>query len=71
MANKTPSENNTVMDYAEHDRTYHMFLTGAKWMTVASVALLIAMALGFFAGFGLFGGMVAFVVLLVLAYFFA
>lgn len=32
------------MDYAEHEKTYKMFLVMAKWTTIVSVAILVLMA---------------------------
>jgi len=58
-----------AMDYAEHERTFALFMALTKWGTIATVALLIAMAFGFFAGGGLFGGTLVFVALLVLSWF--
>ncbi len=57
------------MDYPEHERTYSLFLTITKWGTIATVAVLIAMAFGFFAGGGLFGGTLVFVLLLAVSWF--
>lgn len=57
---------NPVMDYAEHDKTYAMFLAGTKWGTVACVGLMIAMAFGFFAGFGLIGGTIVWAIVIAL-----
>lgn len=57
------------MDYQEHEQTFSLFLTLTKWGTIATAALLIAMAFGFFAGGGLVGGTVAFVLLLIVARF--
>ena len=34
----------TAMDYAEHERTYQLFITMTKWSTVALVALMVFMA---------------------------
>ncbi len=64
------TENNAVMDYPEHERTFALFMFGAKWLTAIVVALLVAMAFGFFAGAGFFGGLVAFVALCAVAWFF-
>lgn len=61
----------TVMDYPEHERTYEMFLTGSKWLTIISCALLIGMAFGFFAGGGFFGGLIVFLAVNIAAYFIA
>lgn len=60
----------TVMDYPEHERTFDMFIKGSKLLTMITVALLIAMAFGFFAGGGLIGGTIAFFFLAVIGYFF-
>ena len=55
------------MDYPEHEETYSLFLTLTKWGTVVCVVLLIAMAIGFFGGGGLVGGIIAFIVLMIAA----
>ncbi|QKV20345.1 aa3-type cytochrome c oxidase subunit IV [Oricola thermophila] len=64
-----PAETGAEMDYGEHERTFSMFLALTKWLVILSVSLLVAMAFGFFAGGGLFGGIVLFIVLNALAYF--
>lgn len=72
MAEDHPSgaaETGADMDYPEHERTYGMFVAMSKWGVIACAALLIAMAFGFFAGGGLFGGVIAFAALIILAYF--
>ncbi len=58
-----PVETGAPMDYSEHEKTYEMFLACAKWGTVHLVALMIAMAAGFFGGAGLLGGLIVFIVL--------
>lgn len=58
-----PVETGAPMDYAEHEKTYEVFLAGAKWGTMAIIVLLIAMAAGFFAGVGLIGSFILFVIL--------
>jgi hypothetical protein len=58
-----PVETGASMDYAEHEKTYEKFLAAAKWGTIHVVALMIAMAAGFFGGAGLLGGLVVFLVL--------
>jgi hypothetical protein len=58
-----------AMDYAEHDRTYAGFLWLTKWTVAANVALLVAMAFGFFGGFGLIGGTLVFALLLVASWY--
>jgi hypothetical protein len=64
-----PAETGAEMDYAEHERTFAMFLSMSKWLVALCVALMVAMAFGFFGGGGLFGGIVVFVILTVLAFF--
>lgn len=58
-----PAEVGAPMDHMAHEKTYEAFLAAAKWGTVVIVALLIAMAGGFFGGLGLIGGLVLFIIL--------
>jgi hypothetical protein len=58
-----PVELGAKMDYAEHDRTYAGFLTLAKYGSLFCLALLLAMAFGFFAG-GFFSATILFVLIL-------
>ena len=67
----TAEAGTSVMDYAEHERTYGMFLTGSKWLTIITCALLIGMAFGFFAGGGFLGGLIVFLAVNIAAYFIA
>jgi len=60
--NSSSTKENSVMDYNEHERTYDMFMIGAKWLTIICVAILIGMAFGFFAGMGLIGGTLVFLI---------
>lgn len=48
-----PLEMGAKIDYVEHEKTYNLFLNITKYSVLGSVALLIAMAFGFFttAGF--------------------
>ena len=48
------------MDYGEHRRTYQMFMEATKWGSMVVVALLVAMAFGFFMSGGFIGGIVVF-----------
>ncbi|MFK0686841.1 aa3-type cytochrome c oxidase subunit IV [Mesorhizobium sp. IMUNJ 23033] len=53
MAEHTPSgpvELGAKMDYSEHDRTYAGFLALAKYGSLFCLAIVIAMAFGFFVG---------------------
>jgi hypothetical protein len=58
-----PVETGAAMDYAAHEKTYELFLVGAKWGTMVIAVLLIAMAAGFFGGAGILGSLVLFLVL--------
>lgn len=57
-----PAEVGASMDYAEHEKTYAMFLAGAKYGTLHIVTLLIAMAFFFFTGIGFFSSLILFVI---------
>ncbi len=57
------------MDYPEHERTYHVFLVLARYGAMHIVALLIAMAVGFFTTAGFFTAFVLFVLLSALGYY--
>lgn len=59
-----PVETGAAMDYAEHEKTYRGFLALARYGTLACVALLIAMAFGFFTAAGFFSSLVLFVLIL-------
>ncbi len=66
MADHTPVgpvELGADMDYAEHDRTYHGFLTLAKYGALTCAAVLISMAFGFFAGGGFFSSLILFIII--------
>jgi Bacterial aa3 type cytochrome c oxidase subunit IV len=54
-------ETGVPMDYAEHDKTYSWFLSGTKYLTLFCVALLMAMAFGFFVA-GWFSATILFIV---------
>jgi ATP/ADP translocase len=60
-----PVETGAPMDYPEHEKTYNGFLTVAKFGTAACVALLIAMAAGFFTAGGWFGGLITFIIVMI------
>lgn len=57
----------SAMDYSEHERTYSAFLWLVKWGVIELLILMIAMAIGFFAGWGLIGGILVFAVLTVIS----
>lgn len=72
MADHTPGgpvEVGASMDHAEHEKTYDMFLALTKYGTLACVALLIAMAFGFFTSAGLISSTILFALLCVVGSF--
>lgn len=74
MADQTydlSDEHGAPMDYPEHEATYSLFLALTKWGIIFNVALLIAMAAGFYMGAGLVGGTLLFIVLMIAAKIFA
>ncbi|MFP1632077.1 aa3-type cytochrome c oxidase subunit IV [Zhengella sp. ZM62] len=69
MADNTPTgpvEMGAEMDYAEHEKTYSLFLALAKYGTIACVALLIAMAFGFFTTAGFISSVILYVIVFAL-----
>ena len=58
-----PVELGAKMDYSEHEKTYALFLGLTKYVTLATVALLIAMAFGFFTSAGFISATILFVLL--------
>jgi hypothetical protein len=58
-----PVELGAKMDYAEHYRTYAGFLMLAKYGSLFCLAILLAMAFGFFAG-GFFSATILFVLIM-------
>lgn len=66
MADHTPAgpvEVGADMDYSEHDKTYQRFIMLAKYGSLFCVALLIAMAFGFFTNAGFFSATVLLIVI--------
>ena len=57
-----PLETGAPMDYNQADTTYRWFLSGTKYGVIFCVALMAAMAFGFYVG-GWFSGTVLFIVL--------
>jgi hypothetical protein len=66
--NTGPLEVGAAMDYSEHEKTFAGFVNLAKYGTLACVALMIAMAFGFFAG-GLVSGTAIWIIVMVAGYF--
>jgi len=66
MADNTPTgpvELGGQMDYQEHEKTYALFGNIVKYGTVSLVALLAAMAFGFFTAAGFFSATILFILL--------
>ena len=59
----SPAETGAEMDYAEHERTYSLFLTVAKYSCLVVAAILIAMAFGFFTAAGLISSTILFLII--------
>jgi hypothetical protein len=72
MADNAPSgpvELGAKMDYQEHEKTYSMFLGLAKYVSLITAALLIAMAFGFFTAAGFFSSTILFILICVVGAF--
>ena len=66
MADHTPTgpvEMGAEMDYSEHEKTYSLFVTLAKYGSVVCGAMLAAMAFGFFTSAGFFSSTILFFVI--------
>lgn len=63
-----PIEMGAPMDYPEHEKTYNLFIAGAKYGTLFCVALLIAMAAGFFTSAGFFSALLLLIILNVVGF---
>ena len=61
-----PVEMGAPMDYPEHEKTYNFFIGAAKYGTLFCVALLIAMAAGFFTSAGFFSSLLLLILINVL-----
>ena len=60
-----PVEMGAKMDYAEHERTYALFVGLAKWGVLVCAALMVAMAFGFFTTAGFFSATVLFALIVI------
>jgi hypothetical protein len=58
-----PVELGAKMDYAEHEKSFKLFVGLTKYVTLATVALLIAMAFGFFTSAGFISATILFILL--------
>jgi hypothetical protein len=72
MADQTPAgpvELGAQMDYAEHDKSYYLFLNLAKYGSLVVVAILAAMGFMFFTSGGVFSSVVLFMLICAAGYF--
>ena len=58
-----PVELGAEMDYQEHEKTYSLFLGVVKYVSLATAALLLAMAFGFFTSAGFFSASILFILI--------
>lgn len=58
-----------AMDYPEHTATYGLFVNITKWGAIVCIALLIAMAFGFFTSAGWISSTILFIGINILAFF--
>jgi uncharacterized membrane-anchored protein len=58
-----PLETGAAMDYAEHEKTYNMFLMLSKVLVLFCAALLISMAFGFFTSAGFVSSLILFILI--------
>jgi len=58
-----PVETGAQMNYPEHEKTYKAFISLAKYGSLVCVALLVAMAFGFFTSAGFFSAAILFFVI--------
>jgi hypothetical protein len=58
-----PVEMGAPMDYPEHEKTYRLFLSLAKYGSLTTVALLISMAFAFFTSAGFFSALILFILI--------
>ena len=56
-----PVETGARLDYPEHEKTYTSFIALAKYSSLVCLALLAAMAFGFFTNAGFFSSTILFV----------
>jgi F0F1-type ATP synthase assembly protein I len=67
--NTGPVETGAEMDYAEHEKTYNMFLMLSKYGVLGCVVLLIGMAVGFFTAAGFITATIVTIILLALGFY--
>ena len=68
--NPGPVETGAEMDYAEHEKTYEMFLMLAKYGTLGCIAIIIGMAVGFFTAAGIITATLVTIIICAIGYYF-
>lgn len=71
MAEKQPegaADTGADMDFVEHERTYRLFLTIAKYGVLVTLAVLAAMAFGFFTTAGFISSTILFILICAVGY---
>ena len=58
-----PLEMGAKMDYSQHEKTYARFIMLAKYASLVCLALVVAMAFGFFTNAGFFSATILFFVI--------
>lgn len=58
-----PAEVGAEMDYPQHEKSYRLFVALAKYGTLHVLAVLIAMAFGFFTSAGFFSSLILFILI--------
>jgi hypothetical protein len=63
-----PAELGAPMDYSEHEKTYRVFTSVAKYGSMSIFILLISMAAGFYTAAGFFFAVLLFIVLNIIGF---
>ncbi|HVW55950.1 MAG TPA: aa3-type cytochrome c oxidase subunit IV [Rhizobiaceae bacterium] len=58
-----PAEVGAEMDYPQHEKSYRLFVALAKYGTLHVLAVLIALAFGFFTSAGFFSSLILFILI--------
>ncbi len=64
-----PVETGAEMDYAEHEKTYEMFLMLAKYGTLACIAVMVGLAVGFFTTAGVIAATLITIIICAIGYY--
>lgn len=65
-----PVELGAEMDYPQHKETYNLFLALVKYGSLHTIALLVAMAFGFFTSAGFFSSLILFILISLIGIYF-